>query len=94
MTSCASAGTVTTMTRDKQMFKLDNDFQIEQLMADFKFCFVAKLNAAIESGAISEQDLELSPMIVARCVLVLAGESMTPKTPYGKAMLENLRHFV
>jgi len=82
------------MASTNQGFTLDNEFQIEQLMTDFKFCFVAKLNAAIESGAISEQDLELSPMIVARCVLVLAGESMTPKTPYGKAMLENLRKFV
>jgi len=82
------------MANNNQGFTLDNDFQIEQLIADFKFCFLAKLNAALQSGAISEQDLEERPMTVARCVLVLTGESMTPKTLYGKAMLENLRHFV
>ena len=94
MTSCASAGTVTTMTRDKQMFKLDNDFKIEQLMADFRFCFLAKLNAVLESGAVSEQDLEERPMTVARCVMVLTGESMVPRSDKGKEMLANLRHFV
>lgn len=82
------------MTRDKQAFTLDNDFQIEQLMTDFKFCFLAKLNAALQSGAISEQDLEERPMTVARCVLVLTGEDMVPRSARGKAMLENLRHFV
>jgi hypothetical protein len=82
------------MTRDKQAFTLDNDFQIEQLMTDFRFCFLAKLNAALESGAISEQDLEERPMTVARCVLVLTGEDMVPRSARGKAMLENLRHFV
>ena len=82
------------MTRDKQAFTLDNDFQIEQLMTDFKFCFLAKLNAALQSGAISEQDLEERPMTVARCVLVLTGEDMVPRSARGKAMLENLRHFI
>ena len=82
------------MTRDKQEFTLDNDFQIEQLMTDFRFCFLAKLNAALQSGAISEQDLEERPMTVARCVLVLTGEDMVPRSARGKAMLENLRHFV
>jgi hypothetical protein len=82
------------MTRDKQAFTLDNDFQIEQLMTDFRFCFLAKLNAALQSGAISEQDLEERPMTVARCVLVLTGEDMVPRSARGKAMLENLRHFV
>ena len=82
------------MTRDKQAFTLDNDFQIEQLMTDFRFCFLAKLNAALQSGAISEQDLEERPMTVARCVLVLTGEDMVPRSAKGKALLENLRHFV
>lgn len=82
------------MTRDKQAFTLDNDFQIEQLMTDFRFCFLAKLNAALQSGAISEQDLEERPMTVARCVLVLTSEDMVPRSARGKAMLENLRHFV
>lgn len=82
------------MTRDKQAFTLDNDFQIEQLMTDFRFCFLAKLNAALQSGAISEQDLEERPMTVARCVLVLTGEDMVPRSARGKAMLENLRHFI
>lgn len=82
------------MTRDKQEFTLDNDFQIEQLMTDFKFCFLAKLNAALQSGAISEQDLEERPMTVARCVLVLTSEDMVPRSAKGKAILENLRHFV
>ena len=76
------------------MFKLDNDFQIKQLMLDFEFCFLAKLNSALLSGAISEQDLEERPMTVARCVMVLTGEDMAPKTTSGKAMLDNLRHFV
>jgi len=82
------------MASNKQEFTLSNDFQIEQLMADFRFCFLAKLNAALQSGAVSEQDLEERPMTVARCALVLTGESMVPKTASGKAMLENLRHFV
>lgn len=82
------------MTRDKQAFTLDNDFQIEQLMTDFRFCFLAKLNAALQSGAISEQDLEERPMTVARCVLVLTSEDMVPRSARGKAILENLRHFV
>ena len=82
------------MTRDKQAFTLDNDFQIEQLMTDFKFCFLAKLNAALQSGAISEQDLEERPMTVARCVLALTSEDMVPRSARGKAILENLRHFV
>lgn len=82
------------MTRDKQAFTLDNDFQIEQLMTDFRFCFLAKLNAALQSGAISEQDLEERPMTVARCVLVLTSEDMVPRSAKGKAILENLRHFV
>lgn len=82
------------MTRDKQAFTLDNDFQIEQLMTDFRFCFLAKLNSVLLSGAVSEQDLEERPMTVARCVLVLTGEDMVPRSAKGKALLENLRHFV
>lgn len=82
------------MASNNQGFVLSNDFQIEQLIADFKFCFLAKLNAALESGAISEQDLEERPMTIARCALVLTGESMVPRSAKGKAMLENLRKFV
>jgi len=82
------------MASNKQEFTLDNDFQIEQLMTDFRFCFLAKLNAALQSGAISEQDLEERPMTVARCVLVLTGEDMVPRSARGKAMLENLRNFI
>ena len=82
------------MANNNQGFVLSNDFQIEQLIADFKFCFLAKLNAALESGAISEQDLEERPMTIARCALVLTGESMVPRSAKGKAMLENLRKFV
>lgn len=82
------------MTRDKQAFTLDNDFQIEQLMTDFRFCFLAKLNAALQSGAISEQDLEERPMTVARCVLVLTGEDMVPRSEKGKKMLASLRNFI
>ena len=82
------------MASNNQGFTLDNDFQIEQLMTDFKFCFLAKLNEALQSGAISEQDLEERPMTIARCVMVLTGESMTPRSAKGKAMLENLRKFV
>jgi len=85
---------VATMASNKQEFTLSNDFQIEQLIADFKFCFLAKLNEALQSGAISEQDLEERPMTIARCVMVLTAEDMVPRSAKGKAMLENLRHFV
>jgi len=82
------------MASNKQEFALSNDFQIEQLIDDFRFCFLAKLNSVLLSGAVSEQDLEERPMTVARCVLVLTGEDMVPRSAKGKALLENLRHFV
>jgi len=75
-------------------FALDNEQALSQLKEDFWDVFLAKLRAAVESGALNEDALENDAMIVARCVLVLTGESMVPRSAKGKAMLENLRKFV
>lgn len=75
-------------------FTLDNEQALEQLKEDFWDVFLAKLRSAVESGALSEDDIEESAMIVARCVLTLAGESVAPRSRHGKTMLTNLRNFV
>lgn len=82
------------MTKKFKKFSLNNKADLDNLKEDFWFCFEARLNAALESGAISEEDLEERPMTVARCVLRLTGENVTPRSNRGIAMLENLRHFV
>lgn len=82
-------------TSDKyRMFSLENETDLTNLKEDFWFCFLGKLKQAIESGALSEEDLKDDAMIVARCVLVITGESVVPRSSYGKRMLANLRHFV
>ena len=75
-------------------FALDNEQALAQLKEDFWDVFLAKLRAAVESGALSEDDIEESAMIVARCVLTLAGESVAPRSQHGKTMLTNLRNFM
>lgn len=75
-------------------FALDNEQALSQLKEDFWDVFLAKLRAAVESGALSEEDIEESTMIVARCVLVLTGESVAPRSDKGKKMLASLRNFI
>jgi len=75
-------------------FTLNNEQALAQLRDDFWDVFLAKLRAAVESGALSEEDVAERPMVVARCVLVLTGESVVPRSDKGKKMLANLRHFV
>lgn len=82
------------MTRRVHKFSLDNKTDLENLKEDFWSCFEARLNAALESGAISDEDIEERPMTIARCVLVITGESMVPRSRHGVDMLKNLRHFV
>jgi hypothetical protein len=75
-------------------FALDNEQALAQLKDDFWDVFLAKLRQAVESGALSEKDTKDYAMTVARCVLVITGESMVPRSDKGKKMLANLRHFV
>lgn len=75
-------------------FALDNEQALAQLKEDFWDVFLAKLRSAVESGALSEDDIEESAMIVARCVLTLAGESVAPRSEKGKKMLASLRNFI
>ncbi len=68
------------------------------LAAEFKDVFwndyLKKLDSALKSGALSESDIENSPMIVIKSVLVIAAEGVKPMSPYGKGVLANLRYFV
>ena len=75
-------------------FALNNEQALSQLKEDFWDVFLAKLRQAVESDALSEEDIEERPMIVARCVLTITAESVAPRSPYGKEMLDLLRHFV
>ena len=75
-------------------FALDNEQALAQLKEDFWDVFLAKLRQAVESGALSEDDTEERAMTVARCVLVITGEGMVPRSERGKKMLANLRHLV
>jgi len=75
-------------------FALDNEQALSQLKEDFWDVFLAKLRAAVESGALDEDALENDAMIVARCVLTITAESVAPRSAKGKAMLTNLRNFV
>lgn len=75
-------------------FALDNEQALAQLKEDFWDVFLAKLRSAVESGALSEDDIENHPMTIARCVLFLAAEATLPWHKDGKAMLENLRSLV
>ena len=75
-------------------FALNNEQALSQLKEDFWDVFLAKLRQAVESGALNEDALENDAMIVARCVLTITAESVAPRSPYGKEMLDLLRHFV
>jgi hypothetical protein len=75
-------------------FALDNEQALAQLKEDFWDVFLANLRRAVESGALSEEDTQERTMTVSRCVLVITGESMVPRSDSGKKMLANLRHFV
>lgn len=75
-------------------FALDNEQALLQLKEDFWDVFLAKLRQAVESGALSEEDIEERAMAVCRSVLVITGESMAPRSGAGKKMLANLRRFV
>lgn len=56
--------------------------------------YLKKLDSALKSGALSESDIEDSPMIVIKSVLVIAAEGVKPMSSYGKGVLANLRHFI
>ena len=75
-------------------FALDNEQALTQLKEDFWGVFLTNLRRAVESGALSEEDTQERAMTVSRCVLVITGESMVPRSDKGKKMLANLRHFV
>ena len=75
-------------------FALNNEQALSQLKEDFWDVFLAKLRQAVESGALSEEDIEERPMTVCRSVLVITGEGMVPRSEKGRKMLANLRHFV
>ena len=74
-------------------FALNNEQALSQLKEDFWDVFLAKLRQAVESGVLSEDALENDAMIVARCVLTITAESVAPRSPYGKEMLDTLRNF-
>lgn len=75
-------------------FALDNQQALAQLKEDFWDVFLAKLRLAVESGVLSEEDIEERPMTVCRSVLVITGESMVPLSERGKKMLASLRSFI
>ena len=74
-------------------FALNSEQALSQLKEDFWDVFLAKLRQAVESGVLSEDALENDAMIVARCVLTITAESVAPRSPYGKEMLDLLRNF-
>ncbi|MBA7682675.1 hypothetical protein ES703_91027 [subsurface metagenome] len=49
---------------------------------------------ALDSGAVSEEDLPEHDHTLARCIFIITAEDFTPLSPSGKEMLKNLEKFV
>lgn len=56
--------------------------------------FFKKYGEALQSGAISEEDMALKDYTLARCVLMITARAFEPLSDYGKEMLTNLEKFI
>lgn len=68
--------------------------QHDQLFARLRNEYDRMYQAALSSGALSEEEAKEGSTCVAGCVLLIAAEKFAPSYNYGVKCLRNLRNFI